>query len=95
MIMEAVSKYNGIITYPKGKCKTKCKIIQQRKTFTCDYQTELKLTEKLKVYGKIIIFPIIVDSDLLGGIIIISESDVQTMQLVAKTIFELVKKYFI
>ena len=71
------------------------KIIQQRKIFTCDYQTELKLTEKLKVYGKIIIFPIIVDGDLLGGIIIISDSDVQTMQLVAKTIFELVKKYFI
>lgn len=71
------------------------KIIQQRKIFTCDYQTKLKLTEKLKVYGKIIIFPIIVDSDLLGGIIIISDSDVQTMQLVAKTIFELVKKYFI
>ena len=71
------------------------KIIQQRKLFICDHQIELKLNEKLIVYGKTVIFPIIVDSDLLGGIIIISNSDVQSMQLVAKTIFELVKKYFI
>lgn len=71
------------------------KIIQQRKLFICDHQIELKLNEKLIVYGKTVIFPIIVDSDLLGGIIIISNSDVHSMQLVAKTIFELVKKYFI
>lgn len=90
-----ITNNNFILETQENILEDVFKIIQQRKLYICEHQTKLKLTETLTVYGKIVILPIIVDSDLLGGIIIISESDVQTMQLVAKTIFELVKKYFI
>ena len=65
-------------------------IIYQRKVYKNEIITEINLNGE-KANGKIIIDPIVVDSDLLGAIIIIGDN-ISNIEFTSKIIKELIKK---
>ena len=66
-------------------------IIQQRKLYINEQISEIFINNE-KVIGKIVINPIVLDSDLLGAIIIIGKDDILNIEVVSKIIKELIKK---
>ena len=96
-IFKNVYNYNIFIVYNNkfinGKENVPDKIIEiihQRKIYKNEKITEVNLNGE-KTTGKVIINPIVIDSDLLGAIIIIS-NNIFDMESTSKIIKELIKK---
>lgn len=96
-IFKSVYNYNIFIVYNNkfinGKENVPDKIIEiihQRKIYKNEKITEVNLNGE-KTTGKVIINPIVIDSDLLGAIIIIGNI-IFDMESTSKIIKELIKK---
>ena len=96
-IFKKVYNYNIFIVYNNkfinGKENVPDKIIEiihQRKIYKNEKITEVNLNGE-KTTGKVIINPIVIDSDLLGAIIIIG-NNIFDMESTSKIIKELIKK---
>ena len=96
-IFKNVYNYNIFIVYNNkfinGKENVSDKIIEiihQRKIYKNEKITEVNLNGE-KTTGKVIINPIVIDSDLLGAIIIIG-NNIFDMESTSKIIKELIKK---
>ncbi len=70
-------------------------IIQERKIFIKDSISNNKISNTLNNEGRLIIYPIVIDSDLLGAIILISNDEIKNMIKTAKIIYKIIKNYYI
>lgn len=70
------------------------RLIQERKVFECKNIEELELNKNLIIEGRYIILPIVVNSDLLGSLIIVSKDDIINMEKVSKLLLKLIKSKF-
>lgn len=70
------------------------RLIQERKIFECKNIEELELNKNLIIEGRYIILPIVVNSDLLGSLIIVSKDDIISMEKTSKLLLKLIKSKF-
>lgn len=70
------------------------RLIQERKIFECKNIEELELNKNLIIEGRYIILPIVVNSDLLGSLIIVSKDDIINMEKTSKLLLKLIKSKF-
>ncbi len=70
------------------------RLIQERKIFECKNIEELELNKNLIIEGRYIILPIVVNSDLLGSLIIVSKDDIINMEKASKLLLKLIKSKF-
>lgn len=70
-------------------------IISERKLYVKEEVQNYKISNDVIKEGKIVIFPIVINSDLLGSIIIISKDNINNLINTAKIINNLIKKYYI
>lgn len=70
------------------------RLIQERKVFECKNIEELELNKNLIIEGRYIILPIVVNSDLLGSLIIVSKDDIVNMEKASKLLLKLIKSKF-
>ena len=66
-------------------------IIRTRKKYISDKYDKNIISDKLILEGKIIIFPIVIDSDLLGSIIIIGNDNIRNLDICSNIIYDLIK----
>ena len=67
-------------------------IIQSRKIYLNNKDEINILSDNLKEKGKIIILPIVIESDLLGSIIVIGSGDIKYLENTSRIIHEIIKK---
>jgi hypothetical protein len=65
-------------------------IILQRKVYINDSINKIMLSNDFIIEGKLIIYPIVIDSDLLGAIIVIG-NNVSSMLIISKILFNIIK----
>ena len=70
-------------------------IISERKLYVKEEVQNYKISNDVIKEGKIVIFPIVINSDLLGSIIIISKDNINNLINAAKIINNLIKNYYI
>ena len=70
-------------------------IISERKLYVKEEVQNYKISNDVIKEGKIVIFPIVINSDLLGSIIIISKDNINNLINTAKIINNLIKIYYI
>lgn len=70
-------------------------IISERKLYVKEEIQNYKISNEVIKEGKIVIFPIVINSDLLGSIIIISKDNINNLVNTAKIINNLIKNYYI
>lgn len=70
-------------------------IISERKLYVKEEVQYYKISNDVIKEGKIVIFPIVINSDLLGSIIIISKDNINNLINTAKIINNLIKNYYI
>ena len=70
------------------------RLIQERKIFECKNIEELELNKNLIIEGRYIILPIVVNSDLVGSLIIVSKDDIISMEKTSKLLLKLIKSKF-
>lgn len=83
-----INKNNEIIDQKLNR------LIQERKVFECKNIEELELNKNLIIEGRYIILPIVVNSDLLGSLIIVSKDDIISMEKTSKLLLKLIKSKF-
>lgn len=83
-----INKNNEIIDQKLNR------LIQERKVFECKNIEELELNKNLIIEGRYIILPIVVNSDLLGSLIIVSKDDIVNMEKASKLLLKLIKSKF-
>lgn len=66
-------------------------IIRERKIYYNDRIEKNIINNKIIIEGKIVILPIVIDSDLLGSIIIVSKDDIKNMLSISKIIYNLIR----
>ena len=66
-------------------------IIQERKLYYNDKYDKNMINNNLIIEGKIVILPIVLDSDLLGSIIVISNDNIKNMITISRIINNLIK----
>jgi len=71
------------------------KLILERKIYIHDQIDNNIISSNITEEGKIVIFPIVVNSDLLGSIIIVSNDKITNMINNVKIINNLIKNYFV
>jgi len=71
------------------------KLILERKIYIHDQIDNNIISSNITEEGKIVIFPIVVNSDLLGSIIIVSNDRITNMINNVKIINNLIKNYFV
>ena len=83
---------NKIINYNNDYIsKVISNIIQERKIYYNNKIEKNVINNNLIIEGKIVILPIVIDSDLLGAIIVISEDNINNMIMTSKIIYNLIK----
>lgn len=70
------------------------RLIQERKIFECKNVEELKLSKDLTIEGRYIILPIVVNSDLLGTLIIVSKDNIINIEKNSKLLLKIIKTKF-
>ena len=70
------------------------RLIQERKIYECKNIEELHLNNNLVIEGRYIILPIVVNSDLLGSLIIVSKDNIINMEKTSKLLLKLIKYKF-
>lgn len=68
------------------------KIIQERKLYMKDTRERIEISKNYFLEGKIVILPIVIDSDLLGSIIIVGNDNINNMINISKIILNLIKQ---
>lgn len=71
------------------------KIIYERKIYIKNNVEKVKITNNIEYIGKLVINPIVLDSDLLGSIIVVGEEDIGLLVSSSKLLSEFIKKNFI
>lgn len=66
-------------------------IIQERKIYILEKESIIKITDNIKLIGKVIIYPIVINSDLLGSIIIVGKDKIDNLLNVSKLINNVIK----
>lgn len=70
------------------------RLIQERKIFECKNIEELHLNDNLVIEGKYIILPIVVNSDLLGSLIVVSKDNIINIEKTSKLLLKIIKSKF-
>lgn len=70
------------------------RLIQERKIYECKNIEELHLNNNLVIEGKYIILPIVVNSDLLGSLIVVSKDNIINIEKTSKLLLKLIKSKF-
>ena len=70
------------------------RLIQERKIFECKNIEELHLNNNLVIEGRYIILPIVVNSDLLGSLIVVSKDNIINIEKTSKLLLKLIKSKF-
>lgn len=70
------------------------KLIQERKIFECKNIEELHLNDNLVIEGRYIILPIVVNSDLLGSLIVVSKDNIINIEKTSKLLLKIIKSKF-
>ena len=71
------------------------KIIKTRKIYLNDKVNNNILSTNLTVNGKIVIYPIVINSDLLGSIIIVSKDDINYSLEKCKIMYNIIKNILV
>ena len=66
-------------------------IIKERKIYFNDKIDKNVINSNLVIEGKIVILPIVIDSDLLGSIIIISNDNINQLICISRIIYNLIR----
>ena len=67
-------------------------IIRDRKLYINDKIDINIISDNIKITGRLVILPIVINSDLLGSIIVISNENINNMIYISKTISNIIKK---
>lgn len=70
------------------------RLIQERKIYECKNIEELHLNNNLVIEGRYIILPIVVNSDLLGSLIVASKDNIINIEKTSKLLLKLIKSKF-
>lgn len=70
-------------------------IIKERKIYINDLVSKIEISKNMIKEGKLVIYPIVINSDLLGSILIISNDKIENVLNYAKVINNLIKNYYI
>ena len=70
------------------------RLIQERKIFECKNIEELHLNDNLFIEGRYIILPIVVNSDLLGSLIVVSKDNIINIEKTSKLLLKIIKSKF-
>lgn len=70
------------------------RLIQERKIFECKNIEELHLNDNLVIEGRYIILPIVVNSDLLGSLIVVSKDNIINIEKTSKLLLKIIKSKF-
>lgn len=70
------------------------RLIQERKIFECKNIEELHLNDNLVIEGRYIILPIVVNSDLLGSLIVVSKDNITNIEKTSKLLLKIIKSKF-
>lgn len=71
------------------------KLILERKIYINENISKINLTKELTKEGRIVIFPIVINSDLLGALVIISNEKITNLTNTAKILNNIIKNNFI
>ena len=85
-IKDKIINYNN-----ESISKVLSNIIQERKIYYNDKYDKNIINSNLIIEGKIVVLPIVIDSDLLGSIIVISNDNINNMIITSKIIYNLIK----
>ena len=87
-----VTKGFKLINYNNEEVSNNIKeIILSRKTFISDRIEKNIINDNISLNGKSVIMPIVIDSDLLGSIIIISNESIKELINLSKIIYNIIK----
>ncbi len=70
-------------------------LINERKIYTNDNILNNEIADNINIEGRIVIYPIVINSDLLGSILIISKDSLSNIMNYSKIISNLIKSYYI
>lgn len=70
-------------------------IIKERKIYSVDEIKNYKLSNEVIIEGKILIVPIVINSDLMGALIILTKEKLNDALKYSKIIIEIIKNYYI
>ncbi len=97
-IFKEIYNYNIFVVYNNKYIDSKenvpnniIEIIQQRKLYVNESLSNLNIKEEIK-NGNLVINPIVLDSDLLGAVIIIGDDNIINIVDTSKVLKELIKK---
>lgn len=97
-IFKEIYNYNIFVVYNNKYIDSKenvpnniVEIIQQRKLYVNESLSNLNIKEEIK-NGNLVINPIVLDSDLLGAVIIIGDDNIINIVDTSKVLKELIKK---
>ena len=83
---------NKIVNYNNlGVSDVISNLISERKIYINNVNDRNIISDELILSGKMVLNPIVMNSDLLGSIIIVSDSDINNMIDVSKVIVNLIK----
>ncbi len=70
-------------------------LINERKIYTNENVMNNYIADNTNIEGRIVIYPIVINSDLLGSILIISKDSLSNIMNYSKIISNLIKRYYI
>lgn len=70
-------------------------IIQSRKKYVNEYDELNIINDNINVHGKMILLPIVINSDLMGSIIVVGTDSIYYIDNVVKVLFNLIKKVLV
>lgn len=71
------------------------KLIKLRKIYLNDKIDKIIISKNLSLKGKVIIYPIVINSDLLGSIILVFEGDINNEMNKCKIFYNIIKKIIV
>ena len=87
---------NDFLTINNQKINTKyISLIEERKVYIDDKINNHMITKEIINNGKIVIQPMVIDSDLIGSIIIVANDQINNMIDISKIIFNIIKEFII
>ena len=69
-------------------------IIKERKQYIDDSISNKEIAVGINIDGKLVLTPIVMNSDLLGSIIIVSKDSIENIIGISKIIINIIKNYF-
>lgn len=70
-------------------------IINTRKMYYKNENSKYLISKDIYLEGKIVILPLVINSDLLGALLIVSKDDINNIINTAKIIYNIIKNYFV